>query len=70
MGRALVRNGIKQGVYIFMYPGVCALFIYFLKRFANMNSLFFIENSSFLGIAIQNFLEKDLDHFYNAVENL
>ena len=53
-----------------MYPGVCALFIYFLKRFANMNSLFFIENSSFLGIAIQNFLEKDVDHFYNAVENL
>ena len=53
-----------------MYPGACALFIYFLKRFANMNSLFFIENPSFLGIAIQNFLGKGVDHFYNAVENL
>ena len=35
-----------------------------------MNSFFFLDNSSFPEIAIQKFLEKDVDHFYNAAENL
>ena len=34
-----------------------------------MNSFFFLDNFSFLEIVFQNFLEKDADHFYNAVEN-
>ena len=70
MERTLVRNRIKHGVDIFIYPGVCSLFIYFLRRFAYLNSLFFHDNSSFLEIAIQNFHEKDVNYFYNAAENL
>ena len=72
MGRTLVRNEITNEVSldISIYHGVCVLFIYFLKRFATMNSFFFLDNSIFLEIAIQSFLEKDVDHFYNVVENL
>ena len=58
MGLTFSRNGIKHGVDIFIYPGVCVLFIYFLKRFSNLNSFFSMIYPVFLKLLFTISLKK------------
>ena len=60
MERTLLRNRIKHGVDIFIYPGV---FIYFFKRFANLNSIFSRTILVFLKLLFRTSLKKMLISF-------
>ena len=50
----------KAWVDIFIYPGVCVLFNYFLKRFANLNSFFSMAIPVFLKMLFRISLKKML----------